>query len=86
MAYSMTPTSPEDEGGAGAAVGVAGGMALFYRIILGGVGVYMGVLVIAVMTDLVLLQGYSVGAQIAVKGLVMTAFALAIHMRQAANT
>ncbi|MFO0991192.1 MAG: ABC transporter permease [Hyphomicrobiales bacterium] len=46
----------------------------------------MGVLVIAVMTDLVLLQGYSVGAQIAVKGLVMTAFALAIHMRQAANT
>ncbi len=45
----------------------------------------LGVIVIAVVTDLVLLQGYSVGAQIAVKGLVMTAFALAIHLRQAAS-
>lgn len=45
----------------------------------------LGVIVIAVVTDLVLLQGYSVGAQIAVKGLVMTAFALAIHLRQTAS-
>jgi len=42
----------------------------------------IGVIVIAVVTDLVLLQGYSLGAQIAVKGLVMTAFALAIHLRE----
>jgi simple sugar transport system permease protein/ribose transport system permease protein len=46
----------------------------------------LGVIVIAVVTDLVLLQGYSVGAQIAVKGLVMTAFAVAIHLRQASST
>lgn len=45
----------------------------------------LGVIVIAVVTDLVLLQGYSLGVQIAIKGLVMTAFALAIHLRQAAS-
>jgi simple sugar transport system permease protein/ribose transport system permease protein len=45
----------------------------------------IGVAVIAVVTDLVLLQGYSLGAQIAVKGLVMTVFAVAIHIRQAAS-
>lgn len=42
----------------------------------------LGVIVIAVVTDLVLLQGYALGMQIAVKGLVMTAFAIAIHLRQ----
>ena len=45
----------------------------------------LGVIVIAVVSDLVLLQGYSLGVQIAIKGLVMTAFALAIHLRQAAS-
>jgi hypothetical protein len=42
----------------------------------------LGVVVIAVVTDLVLLQGYSLGTQIAVKGAAMTAFALAIYLRQ----
>jgi len=46
----------------------------------------LGVIVIAVVTDLVLLQGYALGTQIAVKGLVMTAFAIAIHLRQAGST
>lgn len=42
----------------------------------------MGVVVIAVVTDLVLLRGYSTGTQVALKGLVMVAFALAVHIRQ----
>ena len=45
----------------------------------------IGVVVIAVVTDLVLLQGYPLGTQIAVKGLVMAVFAIAIHIRQAAS-
>lgn len=42
----------------------------------------VGVVVIAVVTDLVLLRGFSTGAQIALKGAVMVAFALAVHLRQ----
>jgi ribose/xylose/arabinose/galactoside ABC-type transport system permease subunit len=42
----------------------------------------LGVVVIAVVTDLVLLRGFSTGAQIALKGMVMVAFALAVHLRQ----
>lgn len=42
----------------------------------------VGVVVIAIVTDLVLLRGYSTGAQVAIKGLVMVAFALAVHISQ----
>jgi ribose/xylose/arabinose/galactoside ABC-type transport system permease subunit len=42
----------------------------------------LGVAVIAVVTDLVLLRGFSTGSQILLKGLVMVAFALAAHLRQ----
>lgn len=41
-----------------------------------------GVVVIAVVTDLVLLRGYSAGTQVALKGLVMIAFAVAVHISQ----
>lgn len=44
-----------------------------------------GVVAIAIVTDLVLLRGYSTGTQVAVKGLVMVAFALAVHLRQEAS-
>lgn len=42
----------------------------------------LGVAVIAIVTDLVLLRGYSTGTQVALKGVVMIAFALAVHLRQ----
>lgn len=45
-----------------------------------------GVIVIAVASDLVLLRGFSTGSQILLKGLVMVAFALAVHIRQERST
>lgn len=42
----------------------------------------LGVVIIAVVTDLVLLRGFSTGTQIVLKGLVMMAFALAVHFQQ----
>lgn len=60
----------------GAAIG--GGRGTVLRTML-------GVIVIAVVTDLVLLRGFSTGAQIALKGVVMVAFALAVHLRQEAR-
>lgn len=41
-----------------------------------------GVAVVAVVTDLVLLRGLSTGAQILLKGLVMVAFTIAVHLKQ----
>ena len=40
----------------------------------------LGVAVIAVVSDLVLLRGFSTGSQILLKGLVMIAFTLAVHL------
>lgn len=57
----------------GAAIG--GGRGSVFRSMI-------GVVVIAVTTDLVLLRGFSTGSQILLKGLVMVAFALAVHLRQ----
>lgn len=57
----------------GAAIG--GGRGTVLRTML-------GVIVIAVVTDLVLLRGYTTGTQVLLKGLVMVAFALAVHLRQ----
>jgi ribose/xylose/arabinose/galactoside ABC-type transport system permease subunit len=45
-------------------------------------GTMLGVACIAIVTDLVLLRGYTTGTQIFLKGVVMLAFALAVHLRQ----
>lgn len=60
----------------GAAIG--GGRGTVFRTML-------GVAIIAIVTDLVLLRGFSTGAQILLKGTVMIAFALAVHFRQEAS-
>ena len=53
--------------------------------IMGGKGsvwrTLLGVLLIATITNLVLLRGYSFGAQIFFKGVLMAAFVLLIHLR-----
>ncbi len=53
---------------------IAGGRGSVWRTL-------MGVVLIAIITDLVLLRGYSLGAQIFFKGLIMMAFVLLIHLR-----
>jgi simple sugar transport system permease protein/ribose transport system permease protein len=53
---------------------IAGGRGAVWRTLL-------GVVLIAVITDLVLLRGYSLGAQIFFKGLIMSLFVLLIHLR-----
>jgi ribose/xylose/arabinose/galactoside ABC-type transport system permease subunit len=53
---------------------IAGGRGSVWRTL-------MGVVLIAVITDLVLLRGYSLGAQIFFKGLIMMVFVLLIHLR-----
>lgn len=60
----------------GAAIG--GGRGTVFRTMLGAA-------IIAIVTDLVLLRGFSTGAQILLKGTVMIAFALAVHFRQEAS-
>jgi len=57
----------------GAAIG--GGRGTILRTML-------GVVVISIVTDLVLLRGNSTGTQVFLKGLVLPAFALAVHVRQ----
>jgi ribose/xylose/arabinose/galactoside ABC-type transport system permease subunit len=52
---------------------ISGGRGSIWRTLV-------GVLVIACITDLVLLRGYSTGTQILVKGLIMMAYVLAIHL------
>jgi ribose/xylose/arabinose/galactoside ABC-type transport system permease subunit len=54
---------------------ITGGRGTTFRTML-------GVAIIAIVTDLVLLRGFSTGAQILLKGLVMVAFMLAVHFRQ----
>ena len=54
---------------------ITGGRGTVFRTML-------GVAIIAVVTDLVLLRGFSTGAQVLLKGVVMVAFALAVHFRQ----
>lgn len=53
---------------------IAGGRGSVWRTLL-------GVILIAIITNLVLLRGYSLGAQILFKGILMVAFVLAIHLR-----
>ncbi|KQU85851.1 hypothetical protein ASD12_31095 [Mesorhizobium sp. Root102] len=53
---------------------IAGGRGSVWRTLL-------GVILIATITNLVLLRGYSFGAQIFFKGVLMTAFVLIIHLR-----
>jgi ribose/xylose/arabinose/galactoside ABC-type transport system permease subunit len=57
----------------GAAIG--GGRGTIMRTML-------GVLFIAIISDLVLLRGYTTGTQILLKGLVLVTFAVAVHLRQ----
>ncbi|MBL8577605.1 MAG: ABC transporter permease [Mesorhizobium sp.] len=42
----------------------------------------IGVAIIAIVSDLVLLRGFTTGEQILLKGLVMVAFAVGVHLRQ----
>lgn len=42
----------------------------------------LGVAVIAIVSDLVLLRGFTTGQQIMLKGFVMAAFAIGVHLRQ----
>ncbi len=60
----------------GAAIG--GGRGTVFRTML-------GVAITAIVTDLVLLRGFSTEAQVLLKGTVMIAFALAVHFRQEAS-
>ena len=53
---------------------IAGGRGSIWRTLL-------GVVLIAAITNLVLLRGYSLGAQILFKGILMSIFVLVIHLR-----
>lgn len=53
---------------------IAGGRGSIWRTLF-------GVILIAAITNLVLLRGYSLGAQILFKGILMSVFVLAIHLR-----
>jgi simple sugar transport system permease protein/ribose transport system permease protein len=53
---------------------IAGGRGSVWRALF-------GVVLIAIVTNLVLLRGYSLGAQILFKGMIMVAFVLVIHLR-----
>jgi ribose/xylose/arabinose/galactoside ABC-type transport system permease subunit len=53
---------------------IAGGRGSVWRALF-------GVVLIAIITNLVLLRGYSLGAQILFKGIIMLAFLLIIHLR-----
>jgi len=53
---------------------ISGGKGAIWRALLGAI-------VIATVTDLVLLRGYSTGVQILIKGLIVVGFVVALHLR-----